>query len=189
MTTTATSPLPRLTGDGEVGVAVQTELMMDYRMVSPYASASKTLAAAAFITSQAGFFTITSTGGVAMVRPAAGSDTGWGVTDLQFPSAYGPVIDIAAYQDWYAATVVWACTSSGVFCASSAQAWAWTQDDLGQPAGSVIGGVRALNCAYANQASVVAVEVEQHAAAVPALLPAKRPGRLQQHDHLSGRLP
>ncbi len=161
MTTTATSPLARLTGDGEVCVAVQTELMMDYRMVSPFADASKTLAAAAFETSQAGFFTITGTGGVAMVMPDSGSDTGWGVTDLQFPSSYGQVIDLAAYQDWYSATVVWACTASAVYYASSLQAWAWTQAELGQPTGSVIGGVRGLNCAYANQPSVVAVEVEQ----------------------------
>ena len=167
MTTTAPSPLAGLTGDGEVSVAVQTELMMDYRMVSPFADASKTLAAAAFETSQAGFFTITSTGGVAMVMPDSGSDTGWGVTDLQFPSAYGTVIDLAAYQDWYSATVVWACTAGGVYYASSRQAWAWTPDELSQPAGSVIGGVRALNCAYANQASVIAVEVEQPGFALP----------------------
>src|ERR1700722_2724329 len=167
MTTTADRPRTRLTGDGEVSVSVQTELMMDYRMVSPFADASKTLAAAAFETSQAGFFTITSTGGVAMVMPDSGSDTGWGVTDLQFPSAYGTVIDLAAYQDWYSATVVWACTAGGVYYASSRQAWAWTPDALSQPAGSVIGGVRALNCAYANQASVIAVEVEQPGFALP----------------------
>jgi hypothetical protein len=169
MTTTATSPLARSTGDGdgdgdgdgEVSVAVQTELMMDYRMISPFADASKSLAAAAFETSQAGFFTITSTGGVAMVTPDPGSDTGWGVTDLQFPSTYGTVIDIAAYQDWYSATVVWACTSDAVYYASSLLGWAWTAAQLGQPAGSVIGGVRGLNCAYANQPSVVAVEIEQ----------------------------
>src|SRR3984957_19829473 len=136
MTTTADRPRTRLTGDGEVSVSVQTELMMDYRMVSPFADASKTLAAAAFETSQAGFFTITSTGGVAMVMPDSGSDTGGGVTDLQFPRAYGTVIDLAAYQDWYSATVVWACTSSAVYFANSLQTWAWTPDELSQPAGS-----------------------------------------------------
>jgi hypothetical protein len=162
MTTTAATPFPRLAEDGEISVAVQTELMMDYRMVSPFADASKTLAAAAFETSQAGFFTITSSGGVAMVTPDSSSDTGWGVTDLQFPSGtYGTVIDVAAYQDWYSATVVWACTTSGVYYASSLYQWAWTPAELGQPTGSVIGGVRGLNCAYANKASVVAVEVQQ----------------------------
>ncbi|HXP21854.1 MAG TPA: hypothetical protein VN840_19595 [Streptosporangiaceae bacterium] len=161
MTTTATSPLADRAGDGDgsVSVAVQTELMMDYQMITPFADASKTLAAAALYTSQAGFFTITSSGGVALVAPDPGSDTGWAVTDLQFP--YGTVTDIAAYQDWYSASVVWACTTSGVYYASSLYQWAWTPADLDQPAGSVIGGVRGTNCAYADLPSVVAVEVEQ----------------------------
>ena len=157
-------------GDGTVSVAVQSELMMDYRMVSPFADASKTLAAAAFLTSQAGFFTITASGGVAMVATDPASDTGWAVTDMTFPvDKYGTVIDIAAYQDWYSATVVWACTSAGVYYASSLYQWAWTPADLGQPAGTAIGGVRCLNRAYANQnqASVVAVEVEQTNYPVP----------------------
>jgi hypothetical protein len=138
-TTTASSTLTGTTGqgdsDGTVSVAVQSELMMDYRMVSPFADASKTLAAAAFLTSQAGFFTITASGGVAMVATDPASDTGWAVTDMTFPvDKYGTVIDIAAYQDWYSATVVWACTPAGVYYASSLYQWAWTPADLGQPA-------------------------------------------------------
>jgi len=155
-------------GDGTVSVAVQSELMMDYRMVSPFADASKTLAAAAFLSSQAGFFTITSPGGVAMVAADPASDTGWAVTDMTFPvDTYGTVIDIAAYQGWDSATVVWACTSTGVYYASSLYQWAWTPAVLGQPAGTAIGGVRCLSRAYANQASVVAVEVEKTNYPVP----------------------
>ncbi len=190
-TTTVSSTLTGTTGqgdgDGTVSVAVQSELMMDYRMVSPFADASKTLAAAAFLTSQAGFFTITSSGGVAMVAADTGSDTGWAVTDMTFPvDNYGTVIDIAAYQDWYSATVVWVCTSTGVYYASSLYQWAWTPADLGQPAGTAIGGVRCLNRAYANQnqASVVAVEVEQTNYPVPQARLYSQPSGQPAYDNM-----
>ncbi len=193
MTTTAPSPLPRLTGDGEVCVAVQTELMMDYRMVSPFADASKTLAAAAFA-DQPGrvlHHYQLGRGGDGNARFRVGHRVG-GDRSAVPRSAYGTVIDIAAYQDWYAATVVWACTSSGVYYASSQQAWAWTQHELGLPAGSVIGGVRGAELRLREPAvrrRRRGRAAQLHAAAVAALLPAKRPGCLQQPDHLPGDLP
>jgi len=65
-----------------------------------------------------------------MVAADPASDTGWTVTDMTFPvEEYGTVIDIAAYQDWYWATVVWACTSAGVYYASSLYQWTWTPAD------------------------------------------------------------
>jgi hypothetical protein len=159
MTTTADSQLagtaaPR---DSAVTVAVKSELMTDYQLITPYADPTPTLAAAPLDQDQVAFYTVTGSGGVAQIAPDPASDTGWIVNDLQFN--LGTATGVAAYLDTDQSVVVWAATATGVYSARSTDAWSWSLSDLGVP-GWPIGGVRTQQAAWLSMPPVAAVAAE-----------------------------